>query len=46
MTKGAPYKIGKIIKSRNSKFKTFKLPLTVVTYFNWGITKVRVNINL
>ena len=46
MTKGSSYKIGKTLKSRNSKFKTFKSPLSIVINFNCSITKVRVDTNL
>ena len=41
-----PYKLGKTLKSKNSKFKKLKLPLTVVNNFNCGIIKVKVDANL
>ena len=41
-----PYKLGKTLKSKNSKFKKLKLPLTVVNNFNCGIIKVQVDANL
>ena len=41
-----PYKLRKTLKSKNSKFKKLKLPLTVVNNFNCGIIKVKVDANL
>ena len=41
-----PYKLGKTLKSKNSKFKKLKLPLTVVNNFNCGIIKLKVDANL
>ena len=46
ITKGAPFKLGKTLKSRKTKFKTFKLPLTVVKNFNCGLIKIKVDVNL
>jgi hypothetical protein len=41
ITKGVPYKLGKTLKNRKTKFKTFKLPLTVVKNFNCGLIKLK-----
>ena len=43
ITKGNPYKIGKILKYRKSKLKLLKLPLTVIKNFNCGVIKVVVD---
>ena len=46
ITKGALYKLGKALKSRKTKFKTFKLALTAIQNFNCGLIKVKVDVNL
>ena len=46
MTKNCPYRKGKVIKCRKTKYKTQKLPLTVLKNYNCGIINVRVNANL
>lgn len=44
LSNGGPYKIEKTIKCRRTKFKTYKLPLTVINNFHCGIIKVDVDI--
>ena len=39
ITLGGPYKIGKNIKCRKTKFKTSKIPLTVLNNFYCGVKK-------
>ena len=41
-----PYKSGRTIKCRKSKFKTMKIPLTVVKNFYCGVIRVKVDVNL
>ena len=41
-----PYKIGKTIKCHRTKFKTYKLPLSVINNFYCGIIKVKVDANI
>ena len=42
ITLGGPFKMGKNIKCRKTKFKTSKIPLTVLNNFYCGVIKVKV----
>lgn len=46
ITKGAPYKLGKTLKIKKTKFKTSKLPTTVLKNFNCGMIKINVDADL
>ena len=46
LTKNGPYRKGKVIKCRKTKYKTQKLPLTVLKNYYCGIINVRVDANL
>ena len=46
ITKGGPYKTGKTIKCKSTKFKTMKLPLAVIKNYNCGVIRVKVYVDL
>ena len=46
MTKNGQYRKGKVIKFRKTKYKTIKLPLTILKNYYCGIINVRVETNL
>ena len=46
MTNNGPYRKGKVIKCRKTKYKTLKLPLTVLKNYYCGIINVRVDADL
>lgn len=46
LTLGGPYKAGRNIKCRKTKYKTKKLPLTVIKNFECGLIKVKIDANL
>ena len=46
LTKNGPYRKGKVIKCRKTKYKTQKLSLTVLKNYYCGIINVRVDANL
>ena len=46
LTNNGPYRNGNVIKCRKTKYKTLKLPLTVLKNYYYGIIKVRVDADL